>query len=64
MMTKRQRKIKNMKDYEDALVEVSLLWDSPIDTDDGKRLLKLTKMIEEFEDKKFLKFTKTEKEIL
>lgn len=63
-MTKRQRKIKNMKDYEDALVEVSLLWDSPIDTDDGKRLLKLTKMIEEFEDKKFLKFTKTEKEIL
>lgn len=61
-MTKRQRKIKNMKDYEDALVEVSLLWDSPIDTDDGKRLLKLTKMIEEFEDKKFSKLTKIEED--
>lgn len=57
-MTKKQRKIKNMRDYKEALVEVSLLWGSPAETEEGKRLLKLTKMIEEFEDKKFPRFIK------
>ncbi|MFA5048268.1 MAG: hypothetical protein WC516_04570 [Patescibacteria group bacterium] len=60
-MTKRQRKIKSMNNYKEALIEISLLWGASIDSPDGQRLIKLTKMIDEFEEKKFPEFIKLNK---
>lgn len=57
-MTKRQRKIKNMVDYNEALMEISLIWGAASNSSEGQRFIKLEKMINEFEEKKFPEFIK------
>lgn len=52
-LTRRRKKIKTTKDYQEALLEFSLLFDSPEDSYDYQRLLKLKKMIADFEKTKF-----------
>ena len=41
--------IRNEYDYKNALKEIELLWDSPIDTPDGDRLEVLVTLVEAYE---------------